>query len=195
MWQQYQWHRCTTNVFSNIFAYNPTHCFYKEIWLTCTCHSGVIDTAVTSTSVSWTRLWHAQRYQWHRCDMHSGVNDTAVTCTAVAMTPLWHVQRWQWQRCSNMTPLWLWTSGSGCLGNIYLISEIIFLSDNIVWQYQNMYSLLSDNIYEVLRILTIYVRVRIRNFKTIRFRIRIRILANINLNKLFLTRIFCTKMA
>jgi hypothetical protein len=33
--------------FSNIFANHSTHCFYKEIWLGCTWHSGVIDTAVT----------------------------------------------------------------------------------------------------------------------------------------------------
>jgi hypothetical protein len=34
------------NFFLNIFTNNLKHCFYKEIWLGCTRHSGVIDTDV-----------------------------------------------------------------------------------------------------------------------------------------------------
>jgi hypothetical protein len=69
--------------------------FYMEIWLGCTRHSSVIDTAVTCTMVSLTPLWHLQRCQWHvqwchwhHCNLHSHVNDTAVTCTAVSITLL-----------------------------------------------------------------------------------------------------------
>jgi hypothetical protein len=49
-----------TNFFSNIFANNSTHCFYTEIWLGCTRHSGVIDTTVTCTLVSMTPQWHVR---------------------------------------------------------------------------------------------------------------------------------------
>jgi hypothetical protein len=44
--------------------------FYAVIWLSCTGHSGVIDTPMT--------LWLAQQCQWYRCDMHISVNDTPV---------------------------------------------------------------------------------------------------------------------
>jgi hypothetical protein len=104
MSQRCQWHRCAyhccaTNVFSNIFANNPTHCFlYGNMtelhtaqrchWHRCDLQSGIIYIDVTCTAISMTPLWHAQRYQWHRCDLHSGVNDTTVTCKAVSMTML-----------------------------------------------------------------------------------------------------------
>jgi hypothetical protein len=83
-----QWHRCAyqsivndtagQTTLPNILANVHKHCFYEEIWLGCTQHSCVNDTAVTCTAVSLTPLWHA---------LHSGVNNTHVTCTAVSMTP------------------------------------------------------------------------------------------------------------
>jgi hypothetical protein len=41
-----QWHRCC-----RISSWIIWHTFYAEIWLGCTRHSGVIDTAVTFTAV------------------------------------------------------------------------------------------------------------------------------------------------
>jgi hypothetical protein len=46
-----------SNMASNIFANNSTHCFfYKEIWLGCTQPSGVFDTSVTLDLI-FERLW------------------------------------------------------------------------------------------------------------------------------------------
>jgi hypothetical protein len=77
--QRCHWHRCSTNVFSNIFANNQINCFYKEIRLSCTRHSGVNDTAGTCAAVSLTPVWHAQRYQWHRCDFGLHIPETLAT--------------------------------------------------------------------------------------------------------------------
>jgi hypothetical protein len=57
-------HRGATNFFSNIFANNSTHCFYKDIWLGCTRHSGIIDTAVPI---------------WHRCDFGPHIREALAT--------------------------------------------------------------------------------------------------------------------
>jgi hypothetical protein len=63
------------SIFSNILVNDPKH---FDSAAQCTPHSGVIDTAVTSTAVSLTPLRHVQRYIWHRCNLHSSVNDKAV---------------------------------------------------------------------------------------------------------------------
>jgi hypothetical protein len=82
-WYTGELHRCAINFVEYLREWPEAlfFCAEKTVWLGCTQHSSVIDTAVTCT---------VERYQWHRCNMQSSIIDTAVTRKSVSMTPMWN---------------------------------------------------------------------------------------------------------
>jgi hypothetical protein len=78
----------------------------------CTCHSGIIETAVKAVSLTpwcmspWCQWYHCAYCHCPCSDMHSGVIGTALTCTAVSLTLLSMSEQCQWHRWTVCR--WFW---------------------------------------------------------------------------------------
>jgi hypothetical protein len=77
----------------------------RSHWHHCDIHSGVIDTAVTCTTVSLIPLFNQLCRKYSQMILNTTVlffmreYDSAAHGTAVSVTPLWHAQRSHWHRC------------------------------------------------------------------------------------------------